>query len=60
MSFVVSLGSYGGFYWYSGFSKRLVLGWVYFTFFPVDDDFLGGSLDYMKLMYARKNSGVAK
>jgi len=36
--FVISIGKYGGFYWHKGASLRLCLGWVAFTFLPVDGD----------------------
>jgi len=35
-SLVFSFGSYGGFNYYSGYTKRLCLGWVAFYYFPED------------------------
>gem|GEM_PF-5994732 len=40
MSFLISIGRWGGIYWSSGYTKRLCLGWIAFTFIPMDDDFL--------------------
>lgn len=41
MAIIFSVGKYGGFYWFSGFTKRLCLGWFSITFVPGDiDDFL--------------------
>lgn len=41
MCFIISLGKWGGIYWYSGFGWRLCLGWIAITFLPMDyDDFL--------------------
>jgi hypothetical protein len=34
----VSWGSYGGFYVYSGYTKRMCLGWLAITYFPDDID----------------------
>ena len=39
-SFTISWGRYGGFYFHKGFSTRLCLGWVAFTYFPQDLDVL--------------------
>ena len=38
MSVIFSLGSYGGFYAYWGYSKRFCLGWISITFLPRDID----------------------
>jgi len=38
MSFVISFGKFGGFYLFWGYTKRVCLGWVAFTFFPLDID----------------------
>ena len=35
---MISVGSWGGVYYAGGWSKRLCLGWVAVTFFPVDGD----------------------
>lgn len=47
MTFAISFGKYGGFYYSGGsVSKRLCLGWVAFTYFNRDlDDILA---DLMK------------
>jgi hypothetical protein len=39
MTFIISCGKkYGGFYvWHKGISKRLCLGWIAFTYVPMDD-----------------------
>ncbi len=34
----ISWGEYGGFYFYRGYSTRLCLGWVAFTYIPSDID----------------------
>jgi hypothetical protein len=38
MTIALSIGKYGGFYWNSGYTKRLCLGWVAFTYIPKDLD----------------------
>lgn len=38
MTFSISIGRWGGFYWHHDFTTRLCLGWVAFTFFPFDID----------------------
>jgi len=38
--FVVSIGGWGDIYWYKGLGWRLCLGWVAFTFLPIDGDAL--------------------
>lgn len=45
MSFIVSFGEWGGFCLKKGYCKRICLGWVSFTIFPMDFD---------QLMYARE------
>lgn len=35
MTFMISIGQYGGFYWIGG---RICLGWVAFTYLPFDID----------------------
>ena len=35
---MISAGRWGGFYYAGGWSKRLCLGWIAFTFFPTDGD----------------------
>lgn len=30
----VAWGRYGGFGWYSGYTKRICLGWIAFYYFP--------------------------
>lgn len=37
-SLIFSWGSYGGFYYHRGLTRRLCLGWVAFTFLPVEID----------------------
>lgn len=37
---MISIGPYGGFYFARGWSKRLCLGWIAFTFIPVDGDLI--------------------
>ena len=34
----ISWGKYGGFYWHSKYTKRLCLGWIAFTYIPLDID----------------------
>jgi hypothetical protein len=38
MSLILSVGSWGGFYLYSGYTKRVCFGWVVLTFLPRDID----------------------
>lgn len=38
MAIVISIGKWGGIYWYRGFGLRLCLGWIAFTILPVDGD----------------------
>jgi hypothetical protein len=38
MTLALSFGKFGGFYFYSGWTKRLCLGWVSLTFIPEDLD----------------------
>jgi hypothetical protein len=38
MSFVLSFGRYGGFYFSRGWSTRLCLGWVAITWLPAEID----------------------
>lgn len=38
MSFVVSIGKWGGFYFLRGYTTRLCLGWLALTFIPRDFD----------------------
>lgn len=38
MTIAISFGSYGGFYIHSGYTKRVCLGWIAFTYFPEDID----------------------
>ena len=38
MAIVISVGKWGNVYWYSGFGWRLCLGWIAFTYFPIDGD----------------------
>ena len=43
MTFMLSFGKWGGFYWYRGFGRRLCLGWLVLTWLPADiDDCLAG------------------
>lgn len=43
MTFSISIGRWGGIYWHCGYTIRLCLGWVAFTYFPFDiDDCLAG------------------
>jgi len=46
----VSYGSYGGFYWFNGYSTRICLGWIAFTFIPKDFDLIFGdkSMDVIR------------
>lgn len=37
MTFMISIGEYAGFYIFKGFTKRICLGWVSFTYIPLDD-----------------------
>jgi len=38
MTFIISFGKYGGFYFYNENTFRVCLGWVAFTWFPFDID----------------------
>lgn len=38
MSFIISFGKYGGFYYHSDYHTRICLGWVAFTYLPEDYD----------------------
>lgn len=38
MTLILSIGKYGGFYWHSGETKRLCLGWLAITFIAMDID----------------------
>lgn len=39
MSFIISIDkTYGGFYIFNGFTKRICLGYISFTFIPMGDD----------------------
>lgn len=38
MSFVISIGRWGGLYFYRGHTTRLCLGWLALTFIPRDFD----------------------
>lgn len=38
MSFVISFGRWGGFYFMRGFQTRVCLGWVALTYIPMDYD----------------------
>jgi hypothetical protein len=40
MMLIISIGGWGGIYFYRGWSKRLCLGWVAITFIPSDDTIL--------------------
>ena len=46
MTLAFTIGPWGGFYCYWGFSKRLCLGWVAITFLPVDFDALLEDKEY--------------
>jgi len=49
MTFMISVGKYGGFYWHRKYTFRLCLGWVAFTFVPADiDDVLEVGLPIVK------------
>ena len=44
---MVSMGrEYGGFHFFRGFTTRLCLGWIAFTFIPMDDCFLGALTEH--------------
>lgn len=38
MTFMLSFGKYGGFYFHADYSVRLCLGWVALTIIPADID----------------------
>ena len=38
MTLAISVGRWGGFYVYWGYTKRLCLGWLALTFIPQDFD----------------------
>lgn len=37
-SITISWGKYGGFYYNFGYTSRICLGWIYFTYFPEEID----------------------
>jgi len=37
-SITISFGKYGGFYNFSGYGKRICLGWLAITYYPEDID----------------------
>jgi hypothetical protein len=37
-SLMINVGQYGGFYFHYGYTKRICLGWIAFTIFPIDLD----------------------
>lgn len=37
-TFCISWGDYGGFYFYRGYTSRLCLGWIAFTYLPLEID----------------------
>lgn len=45
MTFMLSIGRWGGFYRYRGFGLRLCLGWVALTWLPADIDDLLDALE---------------
>ena len=48
ISIMISVGSWGGVYFYRGFGWRFCIGWVAVTFFPVDgDDILYAASEYL-------------
>jgi len=38
MSLIISIGKYGGFYFFNGYTKRVCLGWIAVTYIPKDID----------------------
>ena len=49
MTFMLSVGRWGGFYWHRAFGIRLCLGWVALTWLPVDiDDWLAGATEELE------------
>lgn len=38
MTIAFSIGKYGGFYFYSGYTKRVCLGWIAIMFIPAEID----------------------
>jgi hypothetical protein len=45
VSILLSLGRFGGFYFHRGYTVRVCLGWIAFTFIPGDDDWVSDLLD---------------
>lgn len=46
MSISLSIGRWGGFYLHRGYTVRLCLGWVAFTWYPFDlDDYFQKTMD---------------
>ncbi len=42
MSLILSFGKWGGIYFVKGYTIRLCLGWIAFTYLPLEiDDFFG-------------------
>ena len=46
MTFIINVGKWGGIYWHRGFVTRLCLGWVAFSFLPIDIDKLWGMQEW--------------
>lgn len=44
VSIIMTFGKYGGFYIYSGWTKRLCLGWLAITYVPKDWDDIARSM----------------
>lgn len=45
MTLALSIGKWGGFYLYAGYTLRLCLGWVAVTIIPDDIDDILGNLE---------------
>jgi len=51
----ISWGEYGGFYFNNGFTKRICLGWIAFTYLPIEiDDILDNKEIALKLIAEQK------
>ena len=40
MAIIISIGKWGGMYFYRGYGTRLCLGWIAITYLPTDGDYI--------------------
>ena len=43
---MIGVGSWGGVYFYRGFTTRLCLGWLAITYIPLDDSWIAVTFEY--------------